>query len=202
MPIRKRFVDDRHRRIGLLIRQTEGSAFPQTRADGCEVVAAHVTDERHLTWYDVAGLAFQPIEGCTRLVGERDKIDGSGADDSGNCAHLLHLCVEERHAAVEVLVSEQRSLEGKQSLPPDPKIGIPQVLEGLQEQAATCQQHHGERGLQHDEGMLEPMAAPAGSAPASIAQSFVWSYSRATQRGRQSEDDGRRYGCGGGEGGG
>ncbi len=166
--------------------------------DRCEVVGAYVPDERHLAWND-AGLALQPIEGRVGLVGERDEINRSGADDTGNCAHLLHFSVEECHSAVEVLVPEQRSLEGQQPLGPQSEVGVSQVLEGLQEQAAAGQQHHSERGLEHDEGMLEPVAARAGSASTSVAEPFLRGYTRATERGRQPENDGCCYGCGGGE---
>ena len=109
--IRKRLVDDRHRRIGLLIRRAEESALAQTRADGCKVVAAHVANERDLVGKTVRRLAVQPIESRVGEVGERDEVDRSGADDAGNRTHLLQLRVDECHAPVEVLVSEQRSLE-------------------------------------------------------------------------------------------
>ena len=48
MAIRKRFVDDCDRGIGPLIGRAEESALAETSADGCEVVAAHIANERNL----------------------------------------------------------------------------------------------------------------------------------------------------------
>ena len=142
------------------------------------------------TWsgHCVLRLAIQPIERRLGVVREWNSVDRAGVDDPGNGAHLLQLRVDEGYAPVEVLVAEQRRLEGQQLLAPDSEIGIPQMLEGLQQQAAARQQHHGERGLDHDERMLEPMAARAGRAASSVAQSFLRSDSRPAQRGRESED--------------
>ncbi len=112
MAVCKRLVDDRYGRIGLLIGRAEESALAQTRADGGKVVAAHVTNERDLRGKTVRRLAFQLIESRVGEVSERDEVDRSSADDTGNRTHLFELRVYESHASVEVLVSEQRSLEG------------------------------------------------------------------------------------------
>src|SRR5207244_4517397 len=101
----------RHGRIRLLIGRAEESAFAQTRADGCKVVAADVANERDLAGKTIRRLALQPIESRAGEVGEWDEVDRSGADDPGNRTDLLQLRVDEGHAAVEVLVSEQRCLE-------------------------------------------------------------------------------------------
>ena len=109
--IRERLVHDRDRRIGLLIRSAEHPALAQTGADGCKVVAAHIANERDLAGHSVGGLALQPVESRICEVGERDHVDGSGADDAGKLAHLLQFRVDESDAAVEVFVAEQRSFK-------------------------------------------------------------------------------------------
>ena len=86
--------------------------------------------------------------------------------------------VDEGHTAVEVLVSKQRSLEGQEPLTPDSEVGVSQVLKGLQEQAATCQQHNGERRLDNDERVPEPMAACARCAASAVAEPFLRRESR------------------------
>src|SRR5437870_933627 len=128
--IRKRLVDDRYGRIGFLIRRAEESARAQTCANGRKVVAAHVSDECDLAGYSPSGLALQPIKSRAGQVGERDEVDETGADDTGNRTHLLQLRVHECHAPVEVLVSEQRSLEGQEPLTPDSEVGVSQMLKG------------------------------------------------------------------------
>ena len=70
---------------------------------------------------------------------------------------------------------------------PDSEVGVSQVLKGLQQQAAACQQHNGERRLDHDERVPEPMAARAGRAAPAVAEPFLRRESRPSQRGRKSE---------------
>src|SRR5260370_35533864 len=89
--------------------------------------------ECDLAGYNVPGLALQPVKRRVGDVGEWDSINRAGVDDPGNRAHLVQLGVDKGHALVEVLVAEQRRFEGQQLLTSDSQIGIPQVLEGLQE---------------------------------------------------------------------
>src|SRR5207249_793020 len=121
----------------------------------------------------VSWLALQKIE--PRIIGnrQRNSRDRPCVCHAGDRAHLLQLRVDEGHASVEVLVTEQRRLERQQPFGADSQIGVPQMLKSLQEQTAAYQQCDSERRLDNDERMLEPMAARAGSAAASIAQSIL-----------------------------
>src|SRR4051794_15204486 len=74
------------------------------------------------------------------------------------------------------------------------------MLKGLDEQATACQQDNGERRLNDDEGMTEPMAARARCAACAVAESLLRRESRASQGGRESEDQRCGDGDGGGEG--
>ena len=93
----------------------EESPFTQLRADRRKVIAADVANQRDLAG-GMSSLDWpsSQIERRVGEVGERDEIDRAGADDAGNRAHLLHLRVDERDAAVEVLVAEQGRLEGQE----------------------------------------------------------------------------------------
>src|SRR5262249_43301233 len=96
---------------GLLIGNAEHPALAQAGANGCKVVAADIANEGNLARHSVRGLAPQPVESRIRAIGEWDEVYGSGADDTGKFAHLLHFRVDEGDAAVEVLVAEERSFK-------------------------------------------------------------------------------------------
>ena len=66
-------------------------------------------------------------------------------------------------------VAKQRRLERQEPFAPDPEIGIAQVLKRLQEQTAAGQQHDGERRLDDDQRVLEPVAARARGAASAVA---------------------------------
>jgi hypothetical protein len=83
-----------------------------------------------------------------------------------------------RDAAVELLVSEQRRLEGQEPFGPESEIGVPQVLKRLQQQAAARQQHNRERRLDDDQRVLDPVAARARRAAPAVAESFLRRESR------------------------
>jgi hypothetical protein len=107
----KRLVDDGQGQRGRLVRRAEESAFVQRRANGGEVVAAHVTNERDLLRDLVPRLPVEPIEGRVGGVRERNATDRTGVDHARNGAHGLHLGVDEGDAPLEILVAEERSLE-------------------------------------------------------------------------------------------
>ena len=72
------------------------------------------------------------------VVDPQWKLRGrAGVGDAGNGANLLQQLVDEGQAPFEVLLAEQRRLEGQQLFASDPEIGIPQMLKCLQQQAAT-----------------------------------------------------------------
>src|SRR5207253_10791591 len=137
------------------------------RADRWEVIASHDAQERDLLGDTVLRLTGEQIKCRVSIVYRQWHLRSrAGVYDAGNCANLFQLRVDEGHAPVEVLIAEQRSLKGQQLFAPHAEIGIPKMLKGVQQQAATRQQHHGEGRLDDDERMLEPVAAPAnGAAP-------------------------------------
>ena len=54
-------------------------------------------------------------------------------------------------------IAEQRSHEGQDVVAADAEIELPQMLKGLEQQAAARQQHDGESRLDDDQRMLESM---------------------------------------------
>jgi len=69
------------------------------------------------------------------------------------------LRVDEGHPSVELRITEQRGDERQHTFATDAQIELSQMLERLQQQTANREQYDGERRLEHDERMLEPMAA-------------------------------------------
>ena len=193
VPIGEQLVDDRHTKRGLPIRCREEPPLTQLRTDRCKVVATHITNQRDLADETVFRLALQQIERRGRGVGERDDVDRSGAHDARNRTHVLDLRIDERDAAIEILVPEQWRLEGQEPLALESEIGVPKMPKGLQEQAPADQQHNGERRLDDDQRMLERVTSRARCA-SSASESFLRRDSRSAQRGREPEGHG---GCDG-----
>src|SRR5262249_58634769 len=96
-------VHNRNRRGRFSIVRREGPAFAELRADGGEVVAADVANQRDLAGGLGSRLPVQQVERRIREVGERDEIDRCGADDTGNRANPFHFRVDEGDTLVEVL---------------------------------------------------------------------------------------------------
>src|SRR5262249_15876812 len=148
-------------RFGFTIGSLEEPAFSQPRTDSRKVAVTHHACQRYLFGETVSWLARQKIEPRIIRHRQRNSRDRPCVRHAGDRAYLLQLRVDEGHAPVEVLVTEERRLERQQLFGADSQIGVPQVMKSLQEQTAAYQQRDSERRLNNDERVLEPMAPRA-----------------------------------------
>src|SRR5262245_53536925 len=122
----------------------------QMRADGWEVIASHESYERNLAADSVPRLTREPVKRRRCVVYQWDLGSCAGVHDTGNGANLFQHGAEEGIAPDEVLIAEQRSLKGQQLFTTDTKVSIPQMLKGLEQQAAAGQQRHRDGRLDDD----------------------------------------------------